>query len=84
MGACYWHSCRDELLTELAKLEAKGKDHRNGGQSNRRQHHQHRQDANGGGHDSTGENETDGDTEAGGNINASMLSEDLRLLAALN
>jgi hypothetical protein len=70
-------------LTELAKLESNGKDHRTGGHSSRRQQ-QHRQDANGGAHDSIGDDETDGEMQAGGNVNASMLSEDLRLLAALN
>ena len=82
---CVWylHLCRDELLTELVKLESNGKPHRTAVQSNRRQQ-QHRQESNGGANESTGEYETDGDMEAGGNVDASMLSEDLRLLAALN
>ena len=75
---------RDELLMELAKLETNGKDRRGAVQSGRRQRHRH--DANGGAHEATGEYESDGDQmlEAGIQANASMLSEDLRLLAALN
>ena len=82
---CVWYShlCRDELLTELATLESNGKDHRTAVQSSRRQQQQ-RQESNGGANESTGDYETDGDIEAVGNVNASMLSEDLRLLAALN
>ena len=75
---------RDELLTELAKLDTNGKDRRGAGQSSRRQRHRH--DANGGAHEATGDYESDGGQalEAGANVNASLMSEDVRLLAALN
>jgi hypothetical protein len=89
-------SCRDELLTELASLESSsgsnGKDRRGQG-GGRRQQRQRGTNGN----DSGGDYETDGDeaqqpqpqsaTAAlglDGGVNASMLSEDLRLLAALN
>ena len=74
---------RDELLMELAKLETNGKNRR-GGHSTRRQHN--RQGTDGSANDSTatGGHDTDGEVETANNANASMLSEDLRLLAALN
>ena len=72
---------RDELLTELAKLETNGKNRR-GSPSTRRQHH--RQGTDGSANDSNGGLDTDGEVETANNANASMLSEDLRLLAALN
>lgn len=76
--------CRDELLAELAKLEANGKDQPASAQSIRRQ--QQRQNVNGVENESGANCESDADHlhEEGSNVNASMLSEDLRLLAALN